>query len=107
MNSITTPWLAELVLISWRTFRQQSRPPLPSELLASFIIFGTAGVVTQKAPQVGAVFGWGIVVATALNLFGAADKLTGNTQNNPAYAKTNGQVANNDVVGPVAKRTSP
>ncbi len=75
MNNITLPWTAEVVLISWRSVNKQKRPPLPSELLATFIVFGTAGLVTQKNPQVGSLFGWGIVIATLLNLFDPANPL--------------------------------
>lgn len=68
MPSITAPWLAELVLISYRSVRQEKRPPLPAELLASFVIFGTFSLIGNSQPRIAAVLGWGIVVATALNL---------------------------------------
>lgn len=68
MTSILLPWFVEVGLISWRTVRRDARAPLPSELLATAVIFGTFSVVGNSYPQLGATLGWGMVIATALNL---------------------------------------
>lgn len=67
-NAVTLPMLAEIVLVSAKTVVREDRPPFPSELIAVFIIFGGAGLLGAWDPRVGAVFGWGVVVATALNV---------------------------------------
>lgn len=73
--NVVFPWVAEVVLISWRTVRRDKRPPLPSELLATFVVFGTASVIGTKYPEFATTFGWGIVIATALNFGGTEDQL--------------------------------
>jgi len=75
MNSITAPWTAEVVLLSWRSVRNKHRPPLPSELLATFVVFGAIGLVTSSNPKIGSLLGWGIVVSTGINFLGTSDKL--------------------------------
>lgn len=88
METIMFPWTAEVVLISWRSVRNNKRPPLPSEFLASFVIFGAFSIVATRNERVASVLGWGVVVATALNFFprvtgvpasGAGPSLTANT----------------------------
>lgn len=77
MNSLTLAWLAEAVLITYRAAGQQgskSNPiahfPLPSEYVGSFIIFGALSLVPgPQGQRVAGLFGWGLVVATALNLW--------------------------------------
>lgn len=69
MDNILLPWATEVGLIAWRTVRNDKRPPYPSELLATFVVFGAFGLVSAKNPAVGSLLGWGIVVATFLKLF--------------------------------------
>ncbi len=96
MTPMLAPWMAEVVLISWRTVRKEKRPPFPSELLATFVVFGTVSLVAEKQPQIASLFGWGVVVATFLNLFpegyvpsgkpfGAYDPRPSNTQGPTLY----------------------
>ena len=91
MNPVVIPWLVEIGIISWRSlsgthfstqkaataqtpFAQKSvvatggvkRPPLPSELLATFVIFGTYAVIAEKNAQIGQLLAWGTVLATGL-----------------------------------------
>lgn len=74
MNGLFAAWVAETVLISWRSFTQNRRPPLPSEMVAAFVVFGTLGLIadnpTARPPAV--ALGWGLVIATAFRL-GPAD----------------------------------
>lgn len=67
MNPIVVPWLVEVGLITWRDVRIWKRPPAPSELLATFIVFGGASLIPDR--RFGSVVGWGMVIATFLNLF--------------------------------------
>lgn len=98
MNSVMTPWAIEIGLITWRTMTGKritavtpfvplpassnstsadavkttgpKRPPLPSELLASFVAFGVCAIIadTDRGRQAGALLAWGLVVATFLNM---------------------------------------
>lgn len=69
MNAVGAAWLAEIAFIVIRDFAGPKRPPLPSELLATFVVFGALGVIagngTARRPAVAAA--WGLVVATALS----------------------------------------
>jgi len=65
-SSITVPWMAELGLITVRSFTQYKRVPLPSEIVSTFIIFGAFSLVPDQRLQ--SLLGWGIVIATALDV---------------------------------------
>lgn len=91
MNTLAAPWFAEFALITWRAVRKQHRPPLPSELLAIFVAFGTFSFIGESQPQIGNLLGWGMVVATALNVM-------------PTVIAPNYDAAN---AGPVGSSSSP
>jgi hypothetical protein len=115
MNPILLPWLAEIGIITYRDMTGQrftvtrqggsgafglsvqrstgpKRPPLPSELLATFIIFGTYSVIANGEGQrarIGSLLGWGTVLATVLMLTGKGGTnatSAGGTENPPAPA---------------------
>ena len=77
MNSLLAAWLAETVLITYRGAKQggsKNNPvahmPLPSEYIGSFIVFGGLSLVPgPNGQRVAGLFGWGVVVATFLNLW--------------------------------------
>jgi hypothetical protein len=62
-------WLVEVGIISVRDFVGSKRPPLPSELLATFVVFGGLGLVGESQTWKGAAgaTAWGIVLATLLS----------------------------------------
>lgn len=66
-NSLAIPWLVEVGIIAWRDAKNEKRPPIPSELLATFVVFGAFSLFSEKAPGLAATLGWGIVAATFLN----------------------------------------
>lgn len=68
MDSVALPALAEVVLVTARSVKRDDRPPLPSEIVSVFVIFGAASLLGAWDQRLGSVFGWGIVVATALNV---------------------------------------
>src|SRR5579862_3984919 len=74
MNPITVAWLAEVGIISWRSVKNNARPPLPSELLATFIVFGGLSLLANnpKAAQIANITAGGFVIATLLNFFDPA-----------------------------------
>ena len=102
MNPVVIPWLAEIGIMTYRSLSGEyfsvtkgngfslqvkktsgpKRPPLPSELLATFVIFGTYSVVGDSSnPQtrrIGALLAWGTVLATFLMLTSG-----GTTTNSP------------------------
>lgn len=80
MSGLLGAWLAEIVLISYRSAKQSAagngvadKPiagiALPSEYAASFVIYGALAFVPGRGQPIATAFGWGIVVATLLNLW--------------------------------------
>lgn len=76
MNTLTTAWLAELLVLTYRGSKQHSmdRPitglALPAEYASSFIIYGALSLIPDgPGARVAGLFGWGIVLATVLNLW--------------------------------------
>lgn len=66
MASLVVPWAAQVGVITARDFASDHRPPLPSELLASFVVFGFLAGIAIPAPKAATLAGWGIVLATVL-----------------------------------------
>lgn len=67
MHPLLLPWFAEVGIISVRDLSEKHRPPLPSEFLASFVVFGFLGLFARAAPRASALTGWGLVLATLLS----------------------------------------
>lgn len=79
-------FLAEVALITYRDFAGTPAQkaghtvaglPLPSEYLAAVVIFGALGLVPSSSPAhtAATLGGWGIVIATYLNLVPGIPKL--------------------------------
>lgn len=78
MNSILNAWIVEILIITYRGTRQskfKNNPlpnfALPSEYVATIIVFGALSLVpndSEWSRAAGAV-GWGLVLATTLNLW--------------------------------------
>lgn len=67
MSSLAIPWAVEVGIITARDLiSDERRPPLPSELLSSFVVFGALAGVSIAAPKAATYTGWGIVLATVL-----------------------------------------
>ncbi|MGH7484002.1 MAG: hypothetical protein ACREMY_00175 [bacterium] len=68
MNPALAAWAVEAGIITIRDLATSKRFPLPSEFLATFIVFGTltalGGTASGRRPA--AAVAWGLVVATAL-----------------------------------------
>jgi hypothetical protein len=67
-GALFTAWLASLGLITWEAVRQYKRPPLPGEVAATVVVFGTLSLFEGDAAPVAALFGWGVVVAGVLRI---------------------------------------
>ena len=71
------PWIAETVLITYRGAAQGNSAgnpiphlPLPSDYVGEFIVFGALSLIPgPNGGRVASLFGWGLVVATFLNLY--------------------------------------
>lgn len=70
MNPVIMAWLAEVGIITWRSVKSDSRPPLPSELLATFIAFGSLSLLANSAnfEKSANLIAGGLVLATFLKL---------------------------------------
>lgn len=69
MTPVTMAWLAEVGIVTWRSVRKDKRPPIPSELLATFIAFGSLSLLSNNAKTSTAanLTAWGLVIATFMN----------------------------------------
>ena len=69
MRGLLLAALVEASLISWRDLSKQKVLPLPSDYVAVAILYGALGLLPAKAAPTASLIGWGIVLATFLNLF--------------------------------------
>lgn len=69
MGAVMAAWLAEIGIIAVRDLTGPKRIPLPSELLATFVVFGGLGLVSESETARGpaATTAWGLVIATLLS----------------------------------------
>ena len=70
------PALAEVALITYRDVKAGSNVknpiahlPVPSQYVSVLAVFGGLSLLPSSADRLGALVGWGFVVATALNVF--------------------------------------
>lgn len=68
-NGTTIAWAAEVGVIAWRDWRNSKRLPYPSEVLATFLIFGLLSLLPDSTDPLGPLLGAGIVIATVLKAF--------------------------------------
>jgi len=68
VNPVFTAWLVELGIIAVRDLTTAKRLPLPSELLASGVIFGALGGLaeSQTFNTAAKATAWGLVLATLI-----------------------------------------
>lgn len=65
-RGVSAAWGAMVAIITVRDLSKRKRPPLPSELLASFVVFGLLGLLAGPAPAPARLTGWGLVLAVLL-----------------------------------------
>lgn len=65
---LLTAWMASIGLIAYKSVTANRRPPLPSEMLATVVVFGTLSLIGGEAAGPADLFAWGLVVAGALNI---------------------------------------
>ena len=97
MNSIVSAWIVEAALITYRGSRQgkfKNNPvpglAMPSQYLATVIVFGGLSLIPQNsdAARVASALGWGLVVATFLNLWAPGSKVSQTPPTLDVSAKT-------------------
>lgn len=90
MTGLLSAWLVEAGIVTWRSFQRDGRAPLPSDFVAVFIVYGSLGMLAQvpNASGVAAATGWGLVLATALNLVDPAHPIAGRSLSGAVPAQT-------------------
>lgn len=68
-RALTTAFVAEVAIISWRDHHAYNLLPLPADLAGAAIIFGLLGLVPESGGRAASAFGWALVVATFINLW--------------------------------------
>jgi hypothetical protein len=69
MSALIAALVAEIGIITWRDLHKQKILPPPSDYAAAALIFGAFGLVGEASPRVAAMLGWGVVLATFLELW--------------------------------------
>ena len=86
--------LVESAIVTWRDVSQSKVPPPSSDFVAVAIIFGGLSLFPDSAGSFPSVFGWGIVLATFLNLWSPSTPtklaVPGGTANIPSSAQQAG-----------------
>ena len=75
MKGLLAAALAESAVISYRDLKTVKMPPPPSDFVAVAVIYGGLALLPDSASTVAGMFGWGLVVATLLNLWSPANPL--------------------------------
>lgn len=84
MGALLAAFVAEIGLITYRdvagsTAQKQNHTvaglPLPADYMAAILLFGVLGLASSPGAQkTAALFGWGIVIATYMNLMPGVPK---------------------------------
>ena len=72
MKGLLSAALAETAIIAYRDVKSLKALPLPSDFAAVAIIYGALGLFPESASGFAATVGWGLVLATFLNLWNPA-----------------------------------
>jgi len=100
MNSLTAAAFAETALVTYRQIgagklagaipaEQPHAAPLPSTYTAIVIVYGALHFVPGRGAQVASLVGWGLVLATFLNLWNPSSAtITGLPTSTPTKASS-------------------
>ena len=80
MGAVLTAWLAEVGIITLRSFKSEGTLaglPIPSQYLATFALYGSLSLVKagSNAAKFAGALAWGFTIATALNYFNPTNPL--------------------------------
>ena len=104
---VLSAWLAEIAIITWRDLTGKDPThvingfPLPADYLATFLIFGTLGLVPKDnggASRAATLAAWAYVVATYLNALPSALNPSGTPGGKAAVSSTS--VAPSTTISP-------
>lgn len=65
MNTLL-PWGLAVGVVTVRDVRQYNRPPVPSEFVATGVLFAALTVLAQANPQLAGALSWGLLAAVIL-----------------------------------------
>lgn len=98
MPGIVLAWLVGEGILTYRSFKQDHRPPLPGQLLAASGIFIMLGLLAeaQQARFLAGALAWGFDVAALMNVLpqavsGATPKATSGTTQAPGTVTAGGR----------------
>lgn len=69
MRGLLLAALTEAAIITWRDVSNQKMLPLPSDYVAVAVAYGGLGLLPASAEGTASLIGWGLVLATFLNLW--------------------------------------
>lgn len=69
MKGLLAAAFAETAVISYRDLKSEKMPPPPADFVAVAVIYGGLALLPDSASTVAGMFGWGLVLATLLNLW--------------------------------------
>lgn len=72
MRGLLLAALTEAAIITWRDLSSAKVPPMPSDYAAVAIFYGGLGLLPAGAEGFASLVGWGMVLATFLNLWDPA-----------------------------------
>ena len=84
--NLLAPATAETALIVYRNVRKGEAAklpvpylPVPAQLISVAVVYGGLSLVPDRYDRIAGLFAWGVVIATALNVFNVA--VVGNKTN--------------------------
>lgn len=69
-RGIILAWAVATGIITYRTVKEQHRPPMPGTLMTSSGLFVLLALLAEPAPELATTLAWGFVAAAWLNLGG-------------------------------------
>lgn len=72
---VLTAALTEAAIVTYRDVKQEKILPLPSSYTSVAVVYGLLALFPDSAAPFPALVGWGLVVATLLNLWNPAGGL--------------------------------
>lgn len=73
MRGLLLAAMTEAAIITWRDLSSEKVLPMPSDYAAVAIFYGGLGLLPTQAEGLASLVGWGIVLATFLNLWNPAN----------------------------------
>lgn len=88
MKNIIVAWLVGEGLMIYKDVKNNGRPPLPAELLATSGLFLALGILGEKAPELASLVAWGFDLAAFLTLWGGTSSTSSSTSSSKKTTTT-------------------